>query len=428
MKTLGIGWREPIVFAGTALLLCVIMLLAGVTWSAEAATQTSISSKATPSSDVAQSTEQSKNAQVTDELARQKLKEEIRQLQLANSQADGWLAGFLPFAPFVTVLVAVGTLAATLWKQSSDAAAARDAAAADATRLRADFVIQQQTEASKNEQWRQEFLRQKETDRVAAQQKELGRFDDTLSRISAQISSDNPGLSLNGAAALGLFVKPRYQDLHSDLLRIIIANLKAAPKMDVADLLRDDLAKVLNMLFARGQPNPDVPSTLDLTHLNLYRLDLHGLKLPANTIFDFAFATLDDANLSEMDMARARGFRAKLDAARFSRTIMSEARFNEAHATEKSVHFHETRLVSATFDDAKLPRAEFQRSKLQGAKFRRCDLRGARFEDADVNDAYFQGAILDEIALRSIALGAHNWSSAKFDPIHEERIKEIANS
>jgi hypothetical protein len=321
MKIPGDGWRERIVFPGTALLLCAIMLLAGVTWSAEAATQTSISSKAAPSSDVAQPTEQSKAAQVADELAHQKLKEEIRQLQLANSQAEGWLAGFLPFAPFVTVLVAVGTLAATLWKQSSDAAAARDAAAADATRLRADFVIQQQTEASKNEQWRQEFLRQKESDRVAAQQKELGRFDDTLSRISAQISSDNPGLSLNGAAALGLFVKPRYQDLHSDLLRIIIANLKAAPKMDVADLLRDDLAKVLNMLFARGQPNPDVASTLDLTHLNLYRLDLHGLKLPANTIFDFALTTLEDANLSEMDMARARGFRAKPDAVATARTV-----------------------------------------------------------------------------------------------------------
>jgi hypothetical protein len=122
------------------------MLLAGVTWSAEAATQTSTSSKATPSSDVAQSTEQSKNAQVADELARQKLKEEIRQLQLANSQAEGWLARFLPFAPFVTVLVAVGTLVATLWKQSSDAAAV------DATRWRADFTRQQQTEIAKNEQ------------------------------------------------------------------------------------------------------------------------------------------------------------------------------------------------------------------------------------------------------------------------------------
>lgn len=91
--------------------------------------------------------------------------------------------------------------------------------------------------------------------------------------------------------------------------------------MDVADLLRDDLAKVLNMLFARGQPNPDVASTLDLTHLNLYRLDLHGLKLPANTIFDFALTTLEDANLSEMDMARARGFRAKPDAVATARTV-----------------------------------------------------------------------------------------------------------
>lgn len=417
MGTPSTAWRGRIVGGVASVLLCGGMLLAGSTTQAGAATTTP-----TPTP-----TSAPNSAPAADELERQKLEEEVRQLRLANSQAEGWLGAFLPWAPFATVLIAVVTLGAALYKQSRDLAAAGLASNTAAAQWRADFARQQEAEAAKNEQWRQEFLRQQQLDRAAAEQEELGRFDETLSRISAQISSDNPGLSLNGAAALGLFVKPRYQELHADLLRIIIANLKAAPQKEVAGLLRDDLARVLGMLFAGGQPNPDVPSPLDLTNLPLSRLDLHGLTLPEEAVLDLAFATLDDANLSEMTMFRARGFKAKLDGARFSRTIMSEARFNEAHAIEKPVHFHETTLVSATFDGARLPGAEFQRAQLQGAKFRRgCDLRGARFEGADVNDAYFQGAVFDEAALRSMALGAHNWPSAHVDEPALKRMREIA--
>jgi len=407
MPRLGAGRRSRIVGGVASVLLCGWVLFIGASvlvGAATAAPSAAATSAVTPPSG------QPTTAPGTDELNRQKLEEEVRQLRLANRQAEGWLAGFLPFAPFVTVLVAVGTLAAALWKQSNDAAAARLTADGEATR------------------WRADFSRQQQLDRAAAEQEELGRFDETLSRISAQISSDNPGLSLNGAAALGLFVKPRYRHLHSDLLRIILANLKAAPTRPVADLLLDDLARILGMLFADGQPNPDVPSPIDLTHLNLYRLDLHGLALPEGVVLDLAFATLDDANLSEMTMPRARGFRAQLDATRFSRTVMTEARFNEAHAVVKPAHFHEATLVSATFDDAQLPGAEFQRAHLQGAKFRRCDLRGAHFEGADLNDAYFQGSTFDEGALRSIALGAHQWRAAHFDPVILERVREIADA
>lgn len=394
MGTLSSGWRRRMAGGVASALLCGGMLLVGATAQAGAAT---------PAPSVSAATDQP--APTTAELERQKLEEEVRQLRLTNSQAEGWLGGLLPFAPFVTVLIAVATLGAALYKQSTDLAAARLAAETEAAQWRADFALQQEAEAAKNEQWRQEFLRQQQLDRAAAEQEELGRFDETLSRVSAQISSDNPGLSLNGAAALGLFLKPRYLELHADLLRIIIANLKATPTAEVADLLRDDLARVLGLLFAGGQPNPDVPSPVDLTRLNLNRLDLHGLKLPDGLILDLAYATLENADLSEMTMARAQGLQATLDGARFSRTIMNEARFNEAHAIVKPVHFHETTLVSATFDGAHLPGAEFQRAHLQGTKFRHCDLRGARFEGANVNDAYFQGADLDEAAKRSIALG-----------------------
>ncbi len=217
-----------------------------------------------------------------DDLEQQKLEEEIRQLRLANDQSSGWFAGLLPLAPFVTVLIAVFTLAGALWKQSSDVVSARMASEAETKRWREEFTQQQLLEATKAQQWREEFTRQQELDREEAEQEHLGRFDEALSRISTQISSDNPGLSLNGAAALGVFAKDRYQDLHADLLRIVVANLKSAPPDDVSDLLRGHLSRVLQMLFAPGRPpTSDLPVPIDLTELNLYRLDLRGLHLPA---------------------------------------------------------------------------------------------------------------------------------------------------
>ena len=363
-----------------------------------------------------------------DDLEQQKLEEEIRQLRLANEQASGWFAGLLPLAPFVTVLIAVFTLAGALWKQSSDVVSARMASEAETKRWREEFTQQQLLEATKAQQWREEFTRQQELDRDEAEQEHLGRFDEALSRISTQISSDNPGLSLNGAAALGVFAKDRYQDLHADLLRIVVANLKSAPPDDVSDLLRGHLSRVLQMLFAPGRPpTSDLPVPIDLTELNLYRLDLRGLHLPAGGALDLAFANLSSANFSETRMPRVRGYKAQLNGTRFSRAVLTEARFNRAHAETKAAIFHQSTLVSATFDDAALPGAEFQRASLQGAKFRRCVLTGAQFEGADVADTYFQDAVFDDAALRSIALGARNWQgNIHFDTAVMQRMLQIA--
>ena len=362
-------------------------------------------------------------ATTLDDLEQQKLEEEIRQLRLANEQASGWFAGLLPLAPFLTVLIAVFTLAGALWKQSSDVVSARMASEAETKRWREEFTEQQLLEATKAQQWREEFTRQQELDRDEAEQEHLGRFDEALSRISTQISSDNPGLSLNGAAALGVFAKERYQDLHVDLLRIVVANLKSAPPDDVSDLLRGHLSRVLQMLFAPGRTlNGDLPVPIDLTELNLNRLDLRGLHLPPSGALDLAFA-----NLSETRMPRVRGYKAQLNGTRFSRAVLTEARFNRAHAEKKAAIFHQSTLVSATFDDAALPGAEFQRASLQGGKFRRCVLTGAQFEGADVADAYFQDAQFDDAALRSIALGARNWQgNTHFDADVMQRMLQIA--
>ncbi len=348
--------------------------------------------------------------QTVEELERLKLEEEIRQLRLENERAESPIGWLLDFAPFVTVLIGVITLAAALWKQSSDVAAAR------------------LESAKKDDQWQQEFARLKKLDAQEAEKARLGRFDESLTRISAQISSDNPGLSLNGAAALGLFARPLYADLHADLLRIIRANLKAGPDRPVADILRDQLERVLRLIFAEGREVPAaVPNPIDLARLDLYQLDLEGLVLPAGVTLDVAFADLKNANLSEATLRRTRGYQVSLDGARFSRSRMNESRFNGATAAGTPVNFHEAVLVSATFDDADLPRAEFQRASLQGAKFRRAVLRGARFEGASLSDAYFQDAVLDDPALRSIARGAVDWRAAHFTPEVRDLLEELSS-
>lgn len=342
-----------------------------------------------------------------EELERLKLEQEIVKLENENEQATSAWSWVLQLAPLVTVLVGVVTVALAFWKQSHDLVLSRNAA--EETAIKA----------------RDELARQKKTDAEAAEKIRLGRFDESLSRISAQLASENRGLALNGAAALGIFTKPLYADLHVDLLTIVLANLKQSPERAVADLLRTHLASVLASIF-KGPARSDLPTTVDLSHLDLYQLDIEGLRFPPETAVDLAFSTLKAANFTEIVMKRARGYDITLDSARFSRSVLDESRFNHAKANKTPVNFHEASLISATFDDSQLPRAEFQRARLQGAKFRRADLRGARFEAATMADAYFQGAMLDEAALRSIAKSAGDWRAAHFDAAVRQRLQQIS--
>lgn len=349
-----------------------------------------------------------------EDLEREKLRQEIRKLENENDRTSGVLGWMLAFAPFVTVLVAVGSLAGTLHRQSRDAAEARRLSEEEARRWRADFLAKQEAEAE------------------ARREEEYRRFDEQLTRVATSISSDNLRLQLNGAATLGLFIKDRYPELHCDLLNIVTANLKRTPGRTVdpavADQLCVQLAKLLRFLFADGRPvDPSVGDRIDLTHMRLYGLDLHGLHLPEDVHLDLAFSEVRRGNLKDATIIRARGGRAVLDHTHFTDTVMREARFNGARAVDGPVAFHGTTLVSATFEDAVLPAAEFEKARMQGARFRRAVLCGARFEEADLADAYFEGAIFDEAALRSIALGAKRWRNAHFDPPIARELERISS-
>jgi uncharacterized protein YjbI with pentapeptide repeats len=364
-----------------------------------------------------------------DELERQKLEQEILKLKNENDKATSVWGWVLAFAPFITVIVGVATLGATVLKQSRDLASAQRAADTQASQWREEFHQQQGAEAEKSQQWRDEFLRQQRLDRENRETEQLRRFDERLTHVAADITSDKPALRLNGAAGLGFFIKDRYPDLQCDLLNLVVANLKAKPEQAVASLLRTHLAKILRLLFAEDRSiDPEVGDRIDLSRLELYRLDLHGVNFKKAIVLDLAFSDLTQANFSESNLFRARGGETRLDNTRFSRAMMDEARFNKAKTAQGPVYFHATSLVSATFDDAVLPGADFQEARLQGAKFRRADLSGAHFEGANLSDAYFYNAQLDEAARRSIALGGLNWRNAHFDPAVVEHLDELSAS
>jgi uncharacterized protein YjbI with pentapeptide repeats len=305
----------------------------------------------------------------TVELQRRKLEQEVRKLQedthkleIENERAESLWGWLLAIAPFVTVLIAVGTLGFNYYTQSNNVAQERK-----------ELLEQQKGNEEKAEQWRQEFLRQQEKDRAEREQESLRRFDENMAKIVSNLGSPTLTLQVNAAAALAGFLKPRYVDLHHDLLTVIVANLKLRPDPKVADLLRHDLERAIRLVFDSSlHTREEIGDDLDLTRLDLSRINLRKVDFQSVRA-DFAFSTLKRADLRECNLYRARGGECEMDGALLSRARLEEARFNTARG--QNVQFHETRLVSATFKDAVLPKAQFEQAALQGAHFERADLK-----------------------------------------------------
>lgn len=105
---------------------------------------------------------------------------------------------------------------------------------------------------------------------------------------------------------------------------------------------------------------------------DLRNVDLTGARLRGAT---FARADLSDSNLSKVD-----GFRAKFVSAKATNARFDGARLEEADLTKVD-------LSGASFVDANLRHALFFRANLRGA-----DLTGARMSGADLLNADLSGA------------------------------------
>jgi len=350
----------------------------------------------------------------TAQLGKEKLRAEVSQLQISNQQNNSVQHTLLAWAPFITGLGAIAAVGATLWKQTSDLAAART-----------QLTDEHEKTRTANEQWRDSFLESQNENRVQAHEESLRRFDSNLSTVITNIGSGSETLQVNAAAALATYLKPRYAEFHIDLLTVLAANLRLQPSAPVARVLRSDLERLLRLVYSDPQAyGGDVPRELDLSRASLRRLDVSGIDF-RGAVIDVAFADLSEARLAEAKLFRLRGREVNLERAYCSRAILGEARLNGARC--KGVILHNATLVSASLKQADLTGAQFQRALMQEAHLEGANLTGANFTDANVANTYFRGAQFDKVALRSIARGALRWrDNRNFDDATRQALESEA--
>lgn len=385
----------------------VVLVLVGAFPSTATATASGLTHVRAPS---AANVHQSEASQLEEE----KLREEIRQLRQQNDRDDSVLGWLFAFGPFVTVLVGVGGLLATLWKHSQDLTAARESAQDQAEQW-----------AKTAEQQRLEMLHQRELETAERAKERVRRFDEHLAAVATNISSPIASLRINAAATFGLFVKPSEADLHCDLLNMVVANLKSSPDHEVGDLLRRHLAKLLRLLLDPSrEPAPELGDRIDLTRIDLSRIDLSGLEAGAIRL-DVYGSDLTGANMRGAQIRAALAGKCVLDGAVLAKADVTEGRFASCTATSQPANFRGARMVSINLKGAKLPRSVFEGAFLQGAHLQGADLRGALFKGADLADARFGGAALDDDAIRSLVT-AVRWRKAFFDDAVAQELARLS--
>jgi len=311
-------------------------------------------------------------------LETEKLRQEVNKLMLENNRLNNAWHNLSSHAALLTAIVAVSGVFLTIWKQFDE--------------------------------------RQK--DREQRELESRRHSDEIFNSIITNISSDNLSLQMSSAVSLFTFLKSEYYTFHEQVYLILVANLKLKLDPQVNDLLIKVFEKALRTRLSASQ-RTNQPLNWELSHTNLYRIDLSGLDLEG---IDIGFANLRRANLKDANLFRIRGIEANLENARFSRSNLGEARLVKANLS--GAQLNAANLVAANLKEAKLSEAQFYQAKMQGAHLEDAILTGARFEQANLNDTFFAGATFDQKALRSI-LKAVNWEKAHFDENVAAKLKEM---
>ena len=313
----------------------------------------------------------------TEQLQQRKLEEEVRKLRIENDRNDGPFGWLIPLAPFLTALVAIGTLGAAFYKQTNDNRRQRQA---DADQR--DSALQQ-------------------------------RFDEQFSAAVNNVGATEPGKQAAGAASLLRFATWRDGAYQREILAYLAAQLRIGVEAKVRPLLVDLLGQVLREGAAEQEkPAKGTPAR----DLNLAGADLHGIDIEdvpfqgvqlCLTGTDLAAARLRNVQLRRADAERVVLADAGCEAANFGEARLDRARCDGAF-------FGGARFGSAHMRDASCVDANFRGARLQSAHFERTDFAQADFTAADVNDTYFHGAHFDPAALATLAR-AKNVDKAHFD-------------
>ena len=300
-------------------------------------------------------------------LETEKLRQEVIDLRQKNQRSGGFWA-ILPFAPFLTALVAVAGVLITLWKQIT------------------------------------ETNRQKELDRDEREKERKQRLDKQFNTIATSLGGDTEAIRASGAVSISMFAKPEYEEYYEQAFMLVLANLKINHTAAVSSLLVNSFEKIARTYLPRHE------GELDFSHLTLTGVNLSGLDL---TGADIGHADLRRANFTDATLRRVRGFGAKCDKARFSRSDLQAARLHEVECPDGQ--FHDASLIDVKMKGANLQRAQFHRARLQGAHFQGANLKNGQFQQANLNEAHFKGASgFTTTTLESI-IRAEHWEDAHFD-------------
>jgi uncharacterized protein YjbI with pentapeptide repeats len=306
---------------------------------------------------------QDETPQEEQELQEEKLREEIRQLRLANDRSDSPLGWLLALAPFLTALVAIGTLAAVVFKQQKDS---RQARAAE--------IVQREKE-----------LRE--------------RYDEQFATAMTNVGSDTVGLQAAGASALLRLQGNADETLQKELLVYAAAQLQLRSSPAVLPMLREVFERAAAELFTPGRDEPPL-ERLTLRDADLTGIGLSGLDL-RRTRVDLSSARLARASLKDTDLWRVKAPEVDLQDADCTSTNFGPAVL--VGADLRRTRLRGARLASAKLDGADLSGADLRGASLQSAHFRGATMRGTKLEHADVNDAYFVDVVMDEATRQSLA-------------------------
>jgi uncharacterized protein YjbI with pentapeptide repeats len=312
----------------------------------------------------------------------EKLRQEVRKLRAENDRSGSVRESVLAWAPFATILLAVGGVVVPLTREARQ---------------------QREHRAAELEQRRLEELR---------------RFDELFGQAVANLGSDNESVRVSGAVTLQNFLRPEYELFQDQIYSVLRANLGVNHSRLVNRFLLRAFERAIRLRLARDDATDREP--VDLARCRMARANFDGLNLEEA---DLAFATLAQASLRGARLVRIKGVDVDLSKARLSDADLSEARVHGIRAPKAD--FHDARLVSiecrpSSRGPADLREAEFFHARLQGAHFEGADLRGAKFDGANVSDASFLGATFDPAALKSlrkaeVVKGKPSWKAARID-------------
>ncbi|PWD98234.1 pentapeptide repeat-containing protein [Marinilabilia rubra] len=250
------------------------------------------------------------------------------------------------------------------------------------------------------------------------------KFDSIINNLCAASNSVRAG----AAVSLLTFLRPEYKNFHKQIYLILLANLKTELSNNINSLMLKTFEEAGRLKFKefRNPIKDKFPEEnsleLDLTRMNMYRLDFNGMKGLSNV--DFSFSKLQHANLVDCIFIRSKGFKTDFSYARLSRSNLLEGRFNESNF--EGVQFHESNLISAKLKHTNLKNAEFQKAYLQDAILDGADIRGAKFEQADLNNAFFRKIKYNDADLLSI-IRSKNWEKANFSEETKMKLLQLAS-